>query len=87
MIDHIASPVRLADALHAGGVRGREVESALAIHIEPFMLANRLTVNDILRAMAGNIVAIVFAKATGLHDAQEGMRTICDAMMRRVTEH
>lgn len=87
MSDIIGAPVRLRDALRRPDARGREVETAMAMHLEPFMVRNNLTVHDMLRACMGNVVAIVLAKSTDHADAIDGMRQITAEMMRRVTDH
>lgn len=87
MSDVIGAPVRLHDALRRPDTRGREVETAMALHLEPFVLRNNLRTNDVVRALMGNLVAIIFAKAADLDDAKDGARTVCAELMRRVTDH
>lgn len=87
MTEVIGAPTRLRDALRRPDARGREVETAMALHLEPFMARNRLSGPDMLRGLQGNIVAICMAKASSLAEAREGVRMVCDEMMRRVSEH
>lgn len=87
MSDVLAAPVRFADAIRRPDARGREVETALALHLGPFMDRNRLTSNDMLRALMGNCVAIILAKAQSLDDAQQGAKILCTEIMRRLTDH
>lgn len=83
----IGAPNRLDDAMRRPDARGREVETALAIHLEPFMLRNALSSNDMLRALMGNIVALVMAKAGSQAEARMGIEIITSVMLRRVTDH
>lgn len=87
MSEVIGAPVRFADAIRRSDARGREVELAMALHMEPFVLSNHLRSPDILRGLLGNAVAIIFAKATDHSDAIEGARILADELMRRVTQH
>ena len=84
MSEVLASPVRFADALRRNDARGREVETAMALHLESFVLRNQLRSDDILRGLLGNAVAIIFAKAQDHDDAIEGARIMCAELMRRV---
>ncbi len=86
MSDVLATPTRFADALRRPDARGREVETAMAMHLEPFVMHNNLRTPDIIRGLMGNIVAIVFAKAQGHDDALEGVQRIADELVRRVKE-
>jgi hypothetical protein len=84
--DVLTEPTRFADALRRPDTRGREVETALAMHIEPFFYQNRLTAADMIRALMGNAVAIVLAKSTGFDDALDGVQLVADETVRRVRE-
>ncbi len=87
MSEVVGAPTRFADAIRRNDVRGREVETAMAMHLEPFVFRNRLHVNDILRGLIGNAVAIVFARAADHDDAKEAARVLADELMRRVRDH
>lgn len=87
MSEVIGNPVRLVDTLRRPDTRGREVETAMAMHLEPFMVKNRLSSNDMLRALMGNIVALVMAKAGSQAEARVGIEIITATMLRRVTDH
>lgn len=78
---------RFADTIRRPDARGREVETAMAVHLEPFVIRNNLHVNDILRGLMGNIVAIIFARASDHDDAKDAARLLTAEMMRRVTDH
>lgn len=86
MSEVLAAPVRFADAMRRADARGREVEIAMALHLESFVIQNRLTTADIVRALMGNALAIVLAKATGYDDALDGAKVVADEMVRRVRE-
>lgn len=89
MSDVIGAPTRFADALRRPDARGREVETALAMHLEPFFLHphNRITPTDMIRALMGNVVAIIFAKAQSFDDAKEAADCVAAEFLRRVKEH
>lgn len=87
MSDVIGAPVRFSDAIRRNDTRGREVETAMAMHLEPFVLRNRLHVNDILRGLIGNVIAIVFARAADHDDAKDAVRHLTEEMTRRVRDH
>jgi hypothetical protein len=86
MTEIIGAPTRFADALRRPDARGREVETAMALHLEPFVVRNRLGVEDIMRGLMGNIVAIVFAKASSFEDAKEAITQIASELERRVKQ-
>jgi hypothetical protein len=86
MSDILTEPTRFVDALRRPDARGREVETALAMHIEPFFIRNRLSAADMIRALMGNAVAIVLAKATSYDDALQGVQHVADETVRRVKE-
>lgn len=87
MSEIIGAPSRLIDGMRRPDARGREVETALAMHIEPFMAGNNLSSMDVLRALMGNIVALVMAKAGSQSEARVGIEVINAEMLRRVTDH
>lgn len=87
MSDVIGAPVRLRDALQRPDARGREVETMIALAMHKVVTRHRLDAKDAIRGLMGNIVAVVFARTTGLAEAREVTEEICAEMMRRVTEH
>lgn len=87
MSDVIGDPTRFVDGLRRPDARGREVETALAMHLEPFFMRNRLTAADMIRALMGNVVAIIFAKAQSFDDAKMAADHVSNEFLRRVKEH
>lgn len=87
MSDIIDAPTGFADALRRSDARGREVEIAMALHLESFVLNNRLRTGDIIRGLMGNIVAILFAKASSHDDAKEGAAILAAELQSRVAAH
>jgi hypothetical protein len=86
MSDVVGTPTRFSDAIRRNDARGREVETAMAMHLEPFVIRNKLHVNDILRGLMGNVVAIIFARAADHADAIEGAELLIEELRRRVRD-
>lgn len=59
----------------------------MAMHLSVFAAQNNLGVHDMIRGLTGNIVAIVFAKASSPVEAREAIETICAELKRRITQH
>lgn len=87
MSEIIGAPTRLRDALRRPDARGREVETAIAMQMSKIVTQYRLDSKDAIRGLMGNIVAVIFARTTGLAEAREVAEEVCAEMMRRVTEH
>ena len=87
MSDVIGAPVRLRDALRRSDARGREVETTIATLMSKIVSAHRLTASDAIRGLMGNMVAVIFARTSGLAEAREVAEEVCAELMRRVTDH
>ena len=86
------TPVRLKDALKRPDARGREVETAIALAMQQVLASQkragvRMSAPDALRGLLGNLVAVIFARASGLTEAREVAEIVCAEIMSRVTEH
>lgn len=87
MSDVIGTPVRLRDALKRPDARGREVETMIALAMHRVAVRQKLDAKDAIRGLMGNIIAVIFARTTGLAEAREVAEEVCAELMRRVTEH
>lgn len=87
MSDVIGTPVHLRDALRRPDARGREVETMIALAMHKIVVRQRLDAKDAIRGLMGNIVAVIFARTTGLAEARDVAEEVCAELMRRVTEH
>lgn len=85
----IATPnsVRLRDALRDPSPRGREIETAIAMAMQRVVARHRIDAKDAIRGLAGNLVAVIFARTTGLAEAREVGEEVCAELMRRLTAH
>lgn len=87
MSEVIGAPVRLRDALRRPDARGREVETMIALQMTKIVTRHRLDAKDAIRGLMGNLVAVIFARTSGLTEAREVADEVCAELMRRVTEH
>lgn len=79
--------VRLRDALRDPSPRGREIETAIALAMQRVVANHKLDAKDAIRGLTGNLVAVVFARTTGLAEAREVGEEVCAELMRRLTAH
>lgn len=87
MSDAIGTPTRLRDALRRPDARGREVETVIAMAMQHVVTTHRLDAKDAVRGLMGNIVAVIFARTSGLAEARDVAEEVCAELMRRVTAH
>lgn len=87
MTETIGAPVRLRDALRRSDARGREVETLIAAQMQRIVSRHPLSAQDVLRGLMGNLVAVIFARTSGMVEAREVAEEVCAELMRRVTEH
>lgn len=75
-----------ADAIRVPDSRGRELEVALVMHLQPFIAANDLTPAEVGRALIGSAANMLFAVAQSHDDALQGARRLADELVRRIKE-
>ena len=87
MSEVLGTPTRLRDALRRPDARGREVETMIALQMSRVVAKHRLDAKDAIRGLMGNLVAVIFARTSGLTEARDVAEEVCAELMRRVTDH
>ncbi len=75
-----------AEAIRVPDARGRELEIAMVMHLQPFIQANNLKPGEVGRALIGSTANLLFALAQSHEDAIMGARTLADELVRRIVE-